>query len=90
MFPRLLLVHYPIVFDEALKRNVLLQLSGHTHGGMTPPISWITRLFNGGYVHGLYQKENSTLYVSDGTGLWTGMPARLGSHNEITVIHWTR
>ena len=88
--PRLLLVHYPIVFDEAIKRNVLLQLSGHTHGGMTPPISWITRLFNGGYVSGLYKKGKSTLYVSDGTGLWTGIPARLGSSNEIVVIYWER
>lgn len=88
--PRLLLVHYPIVFNEAVKRNVLLQLSGHTHGGMTPPISWMTQLFNGGYISGLYQKGKSTLYVSDGTGLWTGMPARFGSTNEIVVIHWIK
>ena len=88
--PRLLLVHYPIAFNEAVKKNVLLQLSGHTHGGMTPPISWATALFNGGYVRGLYQKGKSFLYVSDGAGLWAGMPARLGSSNEIVVIHWVR
>ena len=88
--PRLLLAHYPIVFDEAIKKGVLLQLSGHTHGGMTPPISWITALFNGGYVRGLYQKGKAFLYVSDGTGLWTGMPARLGSSNEIVVIRWVK
>ena len=88
--PRLLLVHYPIVFDEAIKRNVLLQLSGHTHGGMTPPISWVTKLFNGGYVSGLYNRGKSSLYLSDGTGLWTGMPARLGTTNEIVVIYLER
>lgn len=88
--PRLLLVHYPVVFDEAIKQNVLLQLSGHTHGGMTPPISWATALFNKGYVRGLYHKAGAHLYVSDGAGLWTGMPARLGSSNEIAVIHWVK
>jgi hypothetical protein len=89
--PKVLLSHYPRSFSEAKKENVLLQLSGHTHGGQTFPANLFVSLANGGYLRGLYKELNSKgeysyLYVNDGTGLWAGMPARLGSSNEITTI----
>ncbi len=85
-YPKILLTHFPKVFKEAKKHNILLQLSGHTHGGMTFPISFITKLANGGYVRGLYKENSSYLYVSPGTSLWSGMPARIGNKNEITIV----
>jgi len=50
------------------------------------PVSLLTKLFNSGYVRGLYKTEDAQLYVSDGTGLWGGFPARIGTENEITVL----
>lgn len=89
--PKILLSHYPKSFIEAKKEDVLLQLSGHTHGGQSFPANLFVSLANGGYLRGLYKELNSKgeysyLYVNDGTGLWAGMPARLGSSNEITII----
>ena len=89
--PKILLSHYPKSFTEAKEENVLLQLSGHTHGGQTFPVNLFVSMANGNYLRGLYKETNpkgetSYLYVNDGTGLWAGMPARLGSSNEITLI----
>ena len=89
--PKILLAHYPKSFKEAKEEGVLLTLSGHTHGGQTFPANVFVSLANGGYLRGLYKEQNSKgedsyLYVNDGTGLWAGMPARLGSSNEITII----
>ena len=92
--PKILLSHYPKSFIEAKNENILLQLSGHTHGGQTFPVNLFVSIANGGYLRGLYAEKNkkgefSYLYISDGTGLWAGMPARLGSSNEISVIKLT-
>lgn len=89
--PKILLSHYPKSFAEAKNENVLLQLSGHTHGGQTFPVNFFVSIANGNYLRGLYAETNkngetSYLYVSDGTALWAGMPARLTSSNEITLI----
>ncbi|MBQ4084213.1 MAG: metallophosphoesterase [Alphaproteobacteria bacterium] len=83
---KILLSHHPALFQKSQKIKNVLQLSGHTHGGMFFPVSLLTKVFNGGYVKGLYETENSKLYVSDGTGLWGGFPARIGTENEITVL----
>ncbi len=92
--PKILLSHFPKSFAEAKDENVFLQISGHTHGGQSYPINWATQLANDGYLRGLYSEttangEKAYLYVSDGTGLWAGMPARFGSENEITVFTFT-
>lgn len=83
---RILLAHHPHVFKKAINHNIFLQLSGHTHGGMIFPVDLIVKLSNKGFLRGLYKKDSSFLYVSNGTGLWGGFPARLGSFNEITLI----
>ena len=93
--PKILLSHYPKSFLEAKAEGVLLQLSGHTHGGMTFPVNFFVSKANGDYLRGLYKEKNSKgedsfLYVNDGTALWAGMPARLGSSNEITIIDLKR
>ncbi|MCL2473990.1 MAG: metallophosphoesterase [Alphaproteobacteria bacterium] len=84
--PVIILAHYPGIFLESKKQNPVLQLSGHTHGGMFFPVSMLVKAFNKGYVRGLYQENNSFLYVTDGTDLWRGFPSRLGTSNEIPVI----
>lgn len=82
---RILLSHYPEMFDEAIKHNVLLQLSGHTHGGqLFWPFNLITKKANKGYLKGMYRKDKHYLYVSHGTGVWGGLALRLGTRAEIT------
>lgn len=83
---RLLMAHHPHVFSKAVEKNVVLQLSGHTHGGMVFPVDLLVKLSNKGYLRGVYKNGNSRLYVSNGTGLWGGFPARFVSFNEITLI----
>jgi predicted MPP superfamily phosphohydrolase len=46
----------------------------------------MTKNSNKGYLKGLYQKDNHYLYVSHGTGIWGGLPLRLGTRPEITEI----
>jgi uncharacterized protein len=80
----ILLYHRPDVFNEILKSEVDLMLSGHTHGGQLFPLNIILSAIDGP-VYGIHRKNNTILYVSNGTGWW-GPPMRLGSRNEITII----
>lgn len=82
--PLILLAHDPRTFDDAKRRGVHLQLSGHTHGGQLWPFTWLVRLQTS-YIAGLYQRERSHLYVSRGTGYW-GPPMRVFAPAEITDL----
>ncbi len=85
--PVVVLCHRP---DEVMKasayKNAVLQLSGHTHGGMTPLLSWFVKRSNYGFVRGRYQVGNTTLIISNGSGIWNGFPMRLGVPAEIVVV----
>lgn len=85
--PVVLLAHQPKLAAEAVKHGVQLQLSGHTHGGQAPGIRQLVALFNDGLVCGLYRRENTQIYVSNATSLWSGFPLRLLTPAEITLIH---
>jgi len=82
--PALLLAHDPATFRRALRHEIDLQLSGHTHGGQIWPFRWAVRL-TVPWVAGLYRVGRSALYVSRGTGFW-GPPMRLGAPAEITEL----
>ncbi len=79
--PLILLAHDPTTFHAASKRNVDLQLSGHTHGGQIWPFHYFVRLAMP-FVAGLHRRREALLYVSRGTGFW-GPPMRLGAPAEI-------
>lgn len=70
----------------AAKRGVVLQLSGHTHGGMILGMDRIVALANKGFVSGSYDVDGMALYVSNGTALWPGFALRLGRPSELTRI----
>lgn len=82
--PVILLAHHPDFFDSAVKRNVQLTLSGHTHGGqigiMGVPI--VPPVFK--YMRGLYQQDKNYCYVHVGNGSW--FPYRFGCPPEIAVF----
>lgn len=85
--PTILLYHLPKDFKAAVDAGVDLQLSGHTHAGQFIPFNFFVKLVFP-YLKGLYEKEGSYLYVSQGTGT-LGPPMRLGSRCEITLINLT-
>ncbi|MEW5852795.1 MAG: metallophosphoesterase [Myxococcota bacterium] len=79
-----LLAHQPRAMTDALRHNVGLMLSGHTHGGQIWPWNHMVRLQTP-YVHGLYREGQTQVYVSPGTGYW-GPPMRLGTTSEISKV----
>ena len=78
------LAHHPRTFEEASKLGVDLQLSGHTHGGQMWPFGFLVKLQTPS-IAGLYERDGSRLYVSQGTGFW-GPPMRILAPAEITEI----
>ncbi len=79
-----LLAHQPKAIGDAVKHEVDLQLSGHTHGGQIWPWGYAVRL-DQRHVAGLAREGETQIYVSRGTGYW-GPPIRVGAPAEITRI----
>lgn len=84
--PVILLDHEPRNARRAAARGVVLQLSGHTHGGMILGLDRLVARANDGFVSGRYDVDGMTLYVSNGTALWPGFALRLGKPSELTRI----
>lgn len=82
----ILLEHQPGNAVRNADAGVSLQLSGHTHGGQFIGLRVVAQLVNNGFLSGLYQVGDMQLYVSNGTGLWAGLPVRVGVPPEITEI----
>lgn len=87
--PIILLSHRPGTVDEAARRGVALQLSGHTHGGLVWGVGQLISLMNNGYLKGLYKEGDTWLYVSPGTRCGARTPLRIGVPAEITLIRLT-
>lgn len=81
----ILMYHLPSEIKAANEAGIDLQLSGHTHKGQIFPFNLLVKLLFP-YFSGLYEYNETRLYVSQGTGTW-GPPMRLGSRNEITLIN---
>ena len=82
--PRILLSHEPPVANEHPQADLLL--TGHTHGGTMFFLKPLIARFNGGYVSGKYELGDMTLYVSNGSGIWSGFSCRVGVPSEITLF----
>jgi uncharacterized protein len=85
--PVFLLEHQPYDFDIALKNNVDLILSGHTHRGQIAPANLITNMIyenDWGYL----KKGSLQSIVSSGYGFW-GTPIRIGTRSEIVLLNVT-
>jgi uncharacterized protein len=84
-----MLSHNPDVFPVAAAQGYHLTIAGHTHGGQVDVEILhqhinVARYFTP-FVQGLYRRENSSVYVSNGLGT-IGVPVRLGAPPEISVI----
>ena len=83
---RIVLDHRPTRAAALAAAGADMLLSGHTHGGQCFGMDRIVARANGGYVRGWYTVADMPLYVSNGVGLWSGFPVRLGIPAEIAVI----
>ena len=82
----ILLSHDPTHWEkQVLGTDVVLTLSGHTHGAQTSILGWSPARFMYHQYRGLYQKYWQYLYVNQGLGE-TIFPARIGCPPEITLI----
>ena len=79
-----MLIHKPTVWSDIFQ-NTDLMLSGHTHNGQIFPFNYFVRIqFK--FKYGLFNNNNSFLYVTSGSGPW-GPKMRLGSYNEVILFN---
>ena len=90
--PKILLAHAPEIVNkpDILKEEKIdLILAGHTHGGQIkiPFIRpfWVPTKNHGKYASGLFEINNTALYVNRGIGL-SAFPIRFNCPPEIAVI----
>lgn len=86
---RVLLVHRPSYFEQVVRLGLPLAIAGHTHGGqvaLPAPMQHhnIARLMTK-YTRGLFESENSLMYVNRGLGV-AGPPIRLNCPREIARL----
>jgi predicted MPP superfamily phosphohydrolase len=86
--PVVLLEHRPVRarLNAAEENRIVLQVSGHTHGGMIPILKTMVARANDGFLSGAYEVGDMTLYVMPGLGLWSGFPMRILTPSEITIL----
>ncbi len=82
---RVLLDHQPSGARDYAQHGIDVQFSGHTHGGAVLPLKPLVAQFNDGFVSGLYDVEGMALVVTNGSGMWGGLPLRLGVPSQIIV-----
>jgi predicted MPP superfamily phosphohydrolase len=88
--PVIALVHEPDFFDEITKRrDIQLQLSGHTHGGQcrVPIFGYAPAkvAFGRKYVYGAFSRGDSRLFVTRGIGT-TSLRVRFACPPEVAVL----
>lgn len=85
--PVIALAHNPALWPALADRGVALTLSGHTHWGQFSVPQWGWSLASPFLEHsmGPYQRGDSLLYISPGTGYW-GLPFRIGAPAEVTRV----
>ena len=88
--PVIALVHEPDYFDEMTRhRDIMLQLSGHTHGGQcrVPGIGYTPAKvrFGQNYIHGEYARDDSRIFVTRGIGT-TGLRVRFACPPELAIL----
>lgn len=82
--PIFLMDHQPYELGQAMRNNIDISLSGHTHRGQMAPNHFITKKIyelDWGYK----KKQQLHAFVSSGFGFW-GPAIRIGSRSEIIQI----
>jgi predicted MPP superfamily phosphohydrolase len=88
--PVIAMVHEPDYFDEMTRhRDIMLQLSGHTHGGQcrVPMVGYAPAKVRFGkkYIEGEFARPGSKLFVTRGVGT-TGLRVRFACPPELAIL----
>ena len=84
--PVVVIDHDPQGIREAAACDVDLVVCGHTHKGQFFPLTWLTRLANGGeYFYGAGVHGHTRYIISAGTGFFS-LPVRIGTDSEVVLI----
>ncbi|MEM9016467.1 MAG: metallophosphoesterase, partial [Verrucomicrobiota bacterium] len=86
--PVFLAWHEPDTFDTYEDDRVVLQMSGHTHGGQVcAPVQGPILLpeFGKNYPYGVYERGHSSLFVTRGIGTLT-IPTRFLCAPEVAIL----
>ncbi|MFB3926302.1 MAG: metallophosphoesterase [Syntrophales bacterium] len=87
--PKILLVHSPEVFEDAVGQGFNLVLCGHNHGGQIFLTRTLRRFFSFesplAYLEGFFEKGKTLMYVNRGIGA-SLLPFRIGVRPEITLL----
>jgi uncharacterized protein len=84
------LVHEPDYFDTLTRhRDIVVQLSGHTHGGQcrVPLVDYapVKVAYGRKYIYGAFQRGDSRLFVTRGLGT-VGMRVRFACPPEVALL----
>ena len=82
----ILLSHRPQCAIAAAVFGADLQLSGHTHGGLVWGFDRIIAKSCKGFGWGTHRVGKMFLVISNGIGMWSGFPVRLGRPAEILLV----
>jgi len=80
----LLLDHQPFHLEQAEKKGIDFQISGHTHHGQVFPVNLLTDLLYD-CAYGPVKKGKSLSYITSGIGIWGGK-FRIGTCSEYLVL----
>ena len=85
------LAHNPALWPALVEGGTDLTLSGHTHYGQVAIPRWNWCLASPFLRHamGVHRAGNAVLYINPGTNYW-GIPLRIGTPSEVTVIELGR
>lgn len=83
----ILLTHAPDHVAVSASEGILLQLSGHTHGGQFFPFNLFVKRIYGAFAYGLSRLGSLQIYTTYGAGTW-GPPMRVGTNAEIVLIRF--
>ena len=86
---RILLCHYPLVFDRVPPGSFDLVLTGHLHDGQIAIPYGFGKIrlahFDWRYARGVYRRDGGVMHVSPGLGT-TFVPFRFGARPEVTEL----
>lgn len=82
---KLLLAHNPIIFRKAVRHEIDLTLSGHTHGGQIRIRDSRNRIIRRRRSAGLLKRKNSHIYITRGIGTVI-LPIRYQCPPEISLL----
>lgn len=84
----ILITHQPINLEKLENYPIDLEVAWHTHRGQFYGIMELSRLAND-YLYGEYKLWDRTAFVTQWIWTW-GLPFRLWSQSEITIINLTK